>query len=602
MAHFDGTRQTAAPAIQSRALVLNMWFFRRKKKNQMTFEEILLDSSNLPAFNKGRMEGKMELPVMKRNVAIVGVLFTLIAAGFLYKMYDLQVVRGAEYFDISENNSIDQTVIIAERGVIYDRNGEMLAWNEPDKESLYGFPMRAYTDRHGLGQIIGYVSYPQKDAKGFYFRTDYLGINGAEATFNKELAGVNGHQLLETDAHGDVVGEHVVEPALPGKEISLSIDARLSEAMYDIIATSSLQAGFRSGAAVIMDVHTGEILAMTSYPSYDPEVMSDGEDAEQIAKYNNDDRFPFLNKVFAGVYTPGSIVKPFVAYAGLKERVISENTHIYSNGQLILPNPYTPSQPTRFADWRSQGDMTVREAIAFSSNVFFYIVGGGLPEIAVPQAGLNHSIGGLGITKLDEYFDFFGFGKLTNIKLANEQAGTVPSPEWKMDLFDEEWTLGNTYHTSIGQFGWQVTPLQMVVAYGALATGGRFFEPQIEKGLEPVYVDKELDPYVLNIVREGMHMTTYYAGGTARSLEKKYVNVAAKSGTAEIGAGNAYVNSWAAGYFPYEEPKYAFILMMDKAPRSNALGATRIMGDVMDWMHEHTPEYLGLEKDEEASE
>lgn len=573
------------------------------KKVNVDFEEILLDSSNLPAFNKGRLEGKMELPVLKRNVFLIGILFVVIASWFFYQIYHLQIVRGAELYGISENNSLDETVIIAERGVVYDRNGEMLAWNEHGKGDTYSFPMRAYTDRHGLGQIIGYVSYPQKDSKGFYYRTDYVGINGAEASFNETLAGTNGQQLLERDAHGDVVGEHVVQSPLPGQAVNLSIDAELSEAMYDIIATSTAQAGFRSGAAVIMDVHTGEILAMTSYPSYDPEVMSDGDDVELIKQYNEDDRFPFLNKVFAGAYTPGSIVKPFVAYGALKEGVISETTKIYSNGQLILPNPYTPSQPTRFADWRSQGEMTVREAIAFSSNVFFYIIGGGLPQIAVPQAGLDHAFSGLGITKLDEYFNFFGFGKKTGIILANEQSGTVPSPDWKMKTFEEEWTLGNTYHSSIGQFGWQVTPLQMVVAYAAIANDGKFLKPQVEKGAEPEFEIRELDDYELNVVREGMRMTTNYPGGTARPLERSDVAIAAKSGTAEIGAGNAYVNSWAAGYFPYEDPKYAFVLLMDKAPRSNALGATRIMGDVIEWMSKERREYLDLPPvDEESAE
>lgn len=540
------------------------------------------------------MEGKRELPVTKRNVYLIGILFILIAGGFFYQLYTLQIVEGARYYSISENNSIDETVIIAERGVVYDRNGEMLAWNEFDVNDDHTFPMRAYTDRQGLGQLIGYVSYPQKDNKGFYYQTDYIGINGVEASFNEVLAGVNGQQLVERDALGEVIGEHVVELPVPGRAVHLSIDSRLSEAMHDIIATSTVQAGFRSGAAVIMDVHTGEILAMTSYPSYDPEVMSDGDDAELIAQYNQDDRFPFLNKVFAGAYTPGSVVKPFVAYAALKERVISETTRMYSNGQLVLPNPYTPSQPTRFADWRSQGEMTVREAIAFSSNVFFYIVGGGLPEIAVPQAGLTSAFSGLGITRLNTYFDAFGFGKKTGIPLANEQAGVVPSPQWKQETFDEEWTLGNTYHSSIGQFGWQSTPLQMVVAYAALANGGTLLVPQVEKGVEPVFEVQELSPYELKVVQEGMRMTTNYPRGTARSLERDDVAIAAKSGTAEIGAGNAHVNSWAAGYFPYEEPQYAFVLLMDKAPRSNALGATRIMGDVVEWMSHNTPEYLGL--------
>jgi len=569
-------------------------FWNKKKEKQVAFEEIFLDASNLPLFNQGRMEGKMELPITRYNVGVVAVVFLMIAFWFLSKIFLLQIDQGQEFRRISENNSLDKSIIIAERGVVYDRNGELLAWNEPDINGVYEFPVRAYTDRKGLGQLIGYVSYPLKDKRGFYYRTEYIGRNGVESSYNAILSGSNGEQLIETDALGAVIGEHIIDSPTSGSPLELSLDVQLSEAMYNIIATSSEKAGFRSGAAAIMDVETGEIIAMTSYPSYDPEVMADGDDTELIAQYNTDPQFPFLNKVFAGVYTPGSIVKPFVAYAALTEGVISEYTRIYSNGALVIPNPYSPSNPSRFPDWRAQGDMTVRDALAFSSNVFFYIIGGGLPKIAVPQAGIEYPMAGLGITKLDEYFSFFGFGHKTGIILANEQTGTVPSPEWKKDVFDEDWRLGNTYHSSIGQFGWQVTPLQMLVAYAALANEGRFFVPSIIKNQEPIYQDKVLDKKSLHIVQEGMHMTTNAERGTALALGRQAIPIAAKSGTAEIGAGNKYVNSWAAGYFPYKNPKYSFILMMDKAPRSNRLGATTIMGDVITWMEKNTPEYLGL--------
>lgn len=566
--------------------------FRKKKKEAVSLEEILLDSSNLPSFNRGRMEGKMELPITRLRVSIVGIIFTVIALWFLYSLFALQIIEGAEYRNISENNSIDTSTIIAERGVIYDRNGELLAWNEHDKGDEYTFPMRAYTDRRGLGQLVGYVSYPQKDSKGFYYRTEYIGRNGAEAAFNNILAGHNGRQLIETNALGEVVGEHVVEMPSPGSEVTLSIDAKLSEAMHDIIATSTVQAGFRSGAAAIMDVRTGEIIAMTSYPSYDPEVMSDGDDAELIEQYNNDERFPFLNKVLAGVYVPGSIVKPFMAYAALQEKIIDPMKTIVSTGEIFVPNPYNPDNPTRFVDWRAHGKMTMREAIAFSSNVYFYYISGGFADQK-----------GLGITLMNKYMDLFGFGQKTGVNLANEQAGTVPSPQWKQETFNDDWRLGDTYNTSIGQFGWQVTPLQMLRAYAALANGGRFFVPHIENGKMGEYWDTTLNEDSLRVIREGMRMTTNYPGGTARALERSDVAIAAKSGTAEIGAGNAYVNSWAAGYFPYEDPQYAFILMMDRAPRENRLGGTRVMGDIVEWMSVHTPEYLGIEatSDEDSS-
>lgn len=561
-----------------------------------------MDASNLPAFNQGRMEGRRELPITKRNVSIVGVIFVLVAFGFFGKLFSLQVIQGAEFREQSEKNRIDEALIVAERGVIYDRNGEMLVWNEQDYSDEHDFPMRAYTDRHGLGQLTGYISYPQKDRSGFYYRTDYVGRAGVESAFEDLLHGANGTMMVEVDALGEVISAHAVKSPEAGQPITLSVDAALSEAMYQIIEQATIDAGFRSGAAAIMDIHTGEIIAMTSFPSYDPEVMADGDDDDLIASYNSDERFPFLNKIVGGAYTPGSIVKPFIAYAALVEGIVSPQTEIVSNGVLVIPNPYTPSEPTRFGDWRANGSNDVREAIAFSSDVYFYIIGGGLPAIAAPQAGLSSAMQGLGITRINEYMRLFGFGEKTEIVLSGEQAGVIPNPEWKTEVFDDDWRLGDTYNTSIGQFGTLVTPLQMLRAYGALANGGKLFTPHLEKGKVGAYEELALDAAYLEIVQEGMRMAVNYDGGTVRSLDRKDVAFAGKSGTAELGVDKAHVNSWVAGYFPYEEPRYSFIVLMERAPRDNTLGAGRIMGNIVEWMVEHTPEYLGLpELPEEAS-
>ena len=290
--------------------------------------------------------------------------------------------------------------MIAERGVVYDRNGELVVWNEADESGEYDFPIRAYTDRLGLGQVLGYVSYPKKDSSGFFFRTDYLGRSGVELAYDSLLKGENGSKFVEVDALGESVSEYEIAAPTDGKELHLSIDAGLSQAMYDIIATSSKSAGFRSGAGVIMNVHTGELLALTSFPTYDPEVMADGDDIELIESYNSNEQLPFLNKVVGGAYTPGSIVKPFVAYSALEHEVISPDKTIVSNGTLVVPNPYNPSNPSYFNDWRAHGAMTMREAIAFSSNVYFYIVGGGFGDQP-----------GVGITKLAETFRQFGMGE-----------------------------------------------------------------------------------------------------------------------------------------------------------------------------------------------
>jgi penicillin-binding protein 2 len=555
--------------------------WRRPQKIKVEFEEILMDIPNLASVNTARFEGKRELPITARSIYLVGLLFLVVSIGFIAKLYQLQIANGASYLAISEQNRVDNTTIIAERGVVYDRHGELVMWNEYDVSEYYDFPIRAYTDRLGMGQLIGYVSYPQRDNNGFFYRTEYLGRTGVELAFDEMLRGNNGRKIVEVNARGELVGEFSLANPTPGGELTLSIDAELSEAMYQIIATSSQQAGFRSGAGAIMDIHTGEIIALTSFPSYDPQVMSDGKDIDLIRQYNEDDRLPFLNKVVSGAYVPGSVVKPFVAYAALSEKTIDPNKTIVSTGQIVIPNPYTPSQPSIFRDWRAHGVMTMREAIAFSSNVYFYVVSGGFGDQP-----------GMGITKMSEYYKKFGFGTYTGVNIAEEQMGVVPTPAWKAEVFDDDWRLGDTYFTSIGQYGFLATPLQILRAYAALANGGKLVTPHVVKGEQGATYDIGLQPSYVRIVHEGMRMAVNYPGGTARSLERSDVAIAAKSGTAEVGAGNAFVNSWAAGFWPYEEPKYAFVLMMDRAPRSNALGATRIMGDVMQWISVNRPEYI----------
>lgn len=561
---------------------------RNRARDQVEFDQILMDASNVSVLDQARMEGRLELPIARRSIYYVGLFFVIAAAWFSYAIFSLQVIEGAEHRRVSETNSINRGLLIAERGVIYDRHETPLAWNEFDPEDQFDFPARAYVDGLGLGQLLGYVSYPQRDTSGVYWRTEYLGRNGVEGIYNDVLVGQNGERIVEVDALHEVVGEHVVSEPVPGDPLHLSVDAALSQAMYDIIATSSAQANFRSGAAAIMDVSTGEIIAMTSFPSYDPQVMADGRPTDRILSWSEDERYPFLNKVVGGVYTPGSVVKPFVSYAALVEDIVEPSTSIVSTGELVIPNPYNPDQPSRFTDWRAHGRMDLREAIAFSSNVYMYHISGGYRDQR-----------GLGITTMHEYFTRFGFGEYTGINLDNEQPGVVPDPAWKQDVFQDSWRLGDTYLTAIGQFGFQSSPLQILRAYAALANGGTLLTPHVLRGEQGTQHDLALDQSALRVVQEGMRMAVNYDGGTARSLERSDVAIAAKSGTAEVGVGNAYVNSWAAGYFPYDEPRYAFVLLMERAPRENRLGATTIMGDVVAWMADHTPAYLGLPEDAE---
>lgn len=557
-----------------------MRLFKRKRQAQIDFDEILVDATNLPSWNQGRLEGRLEIPIRPRAMYAIGIAFSLILAIFGAQLIKLQIVEGEEYALRSANNHFNQSLIFAERGVIYDRTGERLAWNaEGDRDR--DFAERVYTDRRGLGQVLGYVNYPRKDSSGFYFRTEYVGRGGSEGAFDADLRGENGEQLIEVDALGNVISEHVVHDPVSGKEVRLTLDASLSEALYDHIATSAARVDFRSGAGAIMDVETGELIALASYPAFDPGAMTAG-DAEAIDAYDSDDRLPFLNKIISGIYTPGSIVKPFVALGALAEHIISPEKTILSTGALIVPNPYNPSAPTIFRDWKAHGLVDMRHAISVSSNVYFFEVGGGFADQP-----------GLGITKLNEHLKRFKLDEETGIALGGEEPGVIPNPAWKQAVFEDEWRLGDTYNTSIGQFGFQVTPLAMLRAYAAIANGGTLLKPLIRVGEEVERETIPLDPAQLAVVTEGMRLSA--TEGTARSLNRADVAFAGKTGTAELGAKKEFVNSWVVGFYPYEKPKYAFILLMERGPRANLFGASPIMSQFFSWVAANKPEYLFTE-------
>lgn len=555
--------------------------FKRKKKESLDFEEVLLDRVHNPTFDHARMEGRMELPITQRYMLFVGIFFITVACIFLGRVFYLQVVEGERFRSQSDNNRIDSGTIIAERGVIYDRFGELLAWNEEQRNEEH-IPARAYSDRAGLGQIIGYVSYPQRDTSGFFYRTEYLGRTGLEKSKDTLLKGENGEELVETNAVGDVISEGVIVSSRAGKAFHSSLDAELSEVMYEVIATTTQERDFRSGAGAIMDIQTGEIIALTSYPSYDPEVMADGSDAAAITALNTDPRFPFLNKVIGGVYTPGSIVKPFVAYAALAEGIIDPKKIITSTGSIRVPNPYNPDRPTIFSDWKAHGAIDLVRAIAVSSNVYFYYIGGGFEEQE-----------GLGISRIESYLSHFGIGTATGVDIYGEEEGVVPTPEWKREVFDDDWRLGDTYLTAIGQFGFQSTPIQMLRAYAALANDGVMVTPHLERGRQGELHDLELNKEALQLVQEGMREAV--RDGTARSLNQSSLSIAGKTGTAEIDAGKNYINSWVVGYFPYEDPQYAFIMLLEHGPYTNLFGAAPTMRSVFDWMITNRPEYVGSE-------
>ena len=344
-----------------------------------------------------------------------------------------------------------------------------------------------------------------------------------------------------------------------------------------------------------MDVKTGELLAMTSYPEYDPGILSSGSDAKTIVSYFRDDRTPFLNRVISGLYVPGSVVKPIFALAALNESIITPEKQILSKGHISIPNPFFPGKLSVFRDWRVHGYVDMKRALAVSSDVYFYTIGGGYEDQ-----------NGLGIYKLGEYARMFGLGSTTELNLDNEGIGNIPTPEWKAENFDgDKWRIGDTYISSIGQYGFLVTPIQMVRVAAALATDGKIIKPSALLKTLPEGSDNlnqasytgefktiDISNEMFEVVKSGMRRGVTDSDGTARALNIPEVTVAAKTGTAELGVSKKLVNSWSIGFFPYENPRFAFAIVMEKGSRENTVGANLVMRNLLIWMAGNTPEYI----------
>jgi len=542
-------------------------------------EDVLLDSSNLPHFNTDQFQGRIIAPIEKRSLAIFSIGALFIFTILIGEAFHLQVSSGAELQARSENNRLEQSILFATRGVVFDRNGEVLIGNGVQEGEA--FAERTYR-APGFGHLLGYVSYPSKDSSGYYYSTEIEGVSGLEAKLNEKLEGENGLILTETNALGVISSSEAVLRPFSGENVTLSIDAVVQESLYKNIQTLADQIPFESGSGIIMDIETGEIIAITNYPEYDPNILAVGEDRATIVSYQQNKNKPYLNRAVSGLYTPGSVVKPLVATAALEENIVDVQDTFLSTGQISIPNVYFPDQPTIFRDWRAHGYVNVVRALAVSSNVFFYITGGG-------YEGRE----GLGIDRLAKWYKNFGLGSPTGIDFGTEEEGLIPGPSWKEDTFGEDWRVGDTYYTAIGQYALQVTPLQMVRAIAAIANGGTLVTPTVIKGKMGATKQVGFSKETRDIVVSGMQQAVNDSEvGTARGLRNTHVSVAGKTGTAQVGSNNRYHNAWVEGFFPVESPKYAFVVVMERGPSSNLVGAVSVMRNTLEDIAIHSPQYF----------
>ncbi len=405
---------------------------------------------------------------------------------------------------------------------------------------------------------------------------DQIGRSGLEAYYDDYLRGENGEQAALTNAQGKIESQRVTKQSVPGGHLQTFIDGGLQSYFYDRLSDALQELGRDIGVGIVINPQNGEVLALVSIPSFN---------ANQIKNYLTAKNQPLFNRAVSGVYNPGSTIKPLVATAALVEGILDPNHEIYSPGYLDVPNPYDPERPSRFLDWRPQGWVNLYSALARSSNVYFYSVGGGFGDQK-----------GLGIERLKKWWRKFGLDEKTNIDLVGEDTGFLPDPAWKEKTKGEPWRLGDTYNVSIGQGDFSVTPIELLNYVSAIANGGKFYQPRVMNEIkndegetvlksEPVVLrdlSDEIGP-VLNEVRRGMRDGVTQSYGTSYLLRDLPVAVAAKTGSAQV-SNNAKTNAFFIGYAPYDNPQIAVLVLVENA-REGSLNVVPVARDIFLWYY-----------------
>ena len=251
---------------------------REASEYEILPEDVFLDSQNISNLNIDQMEGQLERPLGRNVFYLVSAIIVLLVLGFTYRLFSMQIVEGSVYAEKADKNHLKTTPLFALRGTIADRNGELLAWNTTNatttKEEI---PKRAYVSEVGFSNLLGYVSYPKKDQSGVFWQESYIGKDGVEKQYQDVLQGVSGQRVIGINALHQVEAENVTIQPSNGENIRLTVDKGVQAKLYERMEALAHKAGFTSGAAVIMDVRNGEILAITSYPQYDNNLITNAE-------------------------------------------------------------------------------------------------------------------------------------------------------------------------------------------------------------------------------------------------------------------------------------------------------------------------------------
>ena len=406
-------------------------------------------------------------------------------------------------------------------------------------------------------ESTGYVGYADKG----YNMNDLVGKDGVEKAFEEYLHGNDGKRLITTDENGKITGELYTREPQPGGTVALTIDIDLQQVVEDTLASTiqgmiDKDSNERGGAAAVIQVGTGEVLAMASYPTYDLETFN--QDYDELVK---DERLPMFNRATQGVYAPGSTFKLCTSVAALEEGIITPSTIIEDKGIYTY---YVDPQPMCWI-WRqahtTHGRINVSQAIVDSCNYFYYEVG-----------RLT------GIKKLDEYATAFGLGQHTGIEIGDE-SGVLASPEWA-EAHDREWTDGQTITAAIGQSYNLFTPLQLANYVATLVSGGEHYEAHLLKNVKSYDNSRIIDVYdkgtlnemhisesTMAAVTKGMHDLTH--DSLQGAFSRCVVEAGAKTGSAQVGTDIA--NGTFVAYAPYDDPEIAIAIVVEKGGSGSLL-------------------------------
>ncbi|MDP3771155.1 MAG: penicillin-binding transpeptidase domain-containing protein, partial [bacterium] len=409
-------------------------------------------------------------------------------------------------------------------------------------------------DLESLSHVVGFLGRVSPEeyatlAPQRYRASDMVGKTGIESAYEARLRGTSGIRTVLVDARGRIVATPAVAPPVAGQTVPLSIDLKLQETAERALRAGIGRAGARRGAAIAMDPHTGEILALVSVPAFSSSALAAGLSPSAYAALVQNADHPLFPRAIAGTYPSGSTIKPVVAAAALSTGVVTPQTRVLSTGGLRVGASFFP-------DWQAGGHgwVSVTDALAQSVNTFFYVVGGGWPRATAPRGGPQQA-DALGPDRLAESFRAFGFGIPTGIDLPGEVSGFVPTPTWKEQERGEPWYIGDTYHLAIGQGDLLATPLQIAVATAAFANEGRRVVPRLvsafvnqgssASGEENQELISGITGEAINVVRQGMRLAV--TNGSARGLADLPFFVAGKTGTAQT-TPNRRPHAWFTGF------------------------------------------------------